>query len=487
MVAPVQRRFAALAALGALLCAGAAHADTVVLTNGRRVAVQSASRENGKVVCETAAGTLTFPESSVLRIETGGAAPQAARNPQADDVKIGLPAKDLSSDDAAVAQAVVHDGAIDLKALEDADSAASGGTPSDLARAIAAEAAASRFEFERNELGAALSHAERALSFAPEQVSLLLNVAYLHLRRGEYADAMTFLERAKKNAPDSVDAARLTGWADYGLNKLPEAVAEWKRAQQLAPDPQVAQALARAEHESEAETGYRESHSAHFEVRFYGSAATDLAFAMETVLEEDFSQISSVFNYQPDQPISVLLYTEEAFADITRAPAWAGAINDGKIRIPVQGLQTVTPQLAGVMKHELTHSFITAMTHGRAPIWLQEGLAQWMQGSRSGESATKLLAIYDAHQEPSLVVLSDSWLQLPADQATNAYAWSLAVIEALETGGPDDLDRVLTLLGSDVPPEAAFQQVFRMSYADLISGAANYLRQVYAPSPQAQR
>ena len=478
-----------MAALAALLCAGAAHADTVVLTSGRRVVVQSASRENGKVVCETAAGTLVFSESAVLRIETGGAGPQtaAARNPQADDLKIGLPAKDLSAGEAAAADAVVHGGAIDMKALEEADSAASGGTPQDLARAIGAEMAASRFEFEHNELAAALAHAERALDFAPEQVPLLLNVAYLHLRRGEYADSVEFLERAKKNAPDSVDAARLTGWADYGLNKLPEAVAEWKRAQQMAPDPQVAQVLAKAEHESEAESGFRESHSAHFELRFYGNAVSDLAFAMQTVFEEDFTQISSVLNYQPGQPISVLLYTDQAFADITRAPAWAGAINDGKIRIPVQGLQTVTPQLAAVMKHELTHSFLTAMTHGRAPIWLQEGLAQWMEGKRSEESANKLLAIYDAHQEPSLAVLSDSWMQLPTDVATNAYAWSLAVVEAFQVGGPDDLNRVLALLGSDVPAETAFRQVFRMSYADLISGAADYLRQTYAPLPQSRR
>ena len=34
----------------------------------------------------------------------------------------------------------------------------------------------------------------------------------------------------------------------------------------------------------------------------------------------------------------MVLYTQQAFADITRAPGWVGALNDGRIRVPVQGL-----------------------------------------------------------------------------------------------------------------------------------------------------
>ena len=53
----------------------------------------------------------------------------------------------------------------------------------------------------------------------------------------------------------------------------------------------------------------------------------------------------------------VLLYPNQDFRDITRAPNWVGALNDGKIRIPVSGLTQMTPDLARVLKHELTHSF----------------------------------------------------------------------------------------------------------------------------------
>ena len=45
------------------------------------------------------------------------------------------------------------------------------------------------------------------------------------------------------------------------------------------------------------------------------------------------------------------------------------------------GTDEVTPDLARVLKHELTHSFVGQKTHGRAPTWLQEGIAQWMEGT----------------------------------------------------------------------------------------------------------
>jgi hypothetical protein len=41
--------------------------------------------------------------------------------------------------------------------------------------------------------------------------------------------------------------------------------------------------------------------------------------------------------YEPTQNIVVILYTQKEFVDITEAPSWVGALNDGKFRIPVGG------------------------------------------------------------------------------------------------------------------------------------------------------
>ncbi len=134
----------------------------------------------------------------------------------------------------------------------------------------------------------------------------------------------------------------------------------------------------------------------------------------------------------------MILYTDQTFADITRAPSWAGAINDGRIRIPVQGLTSVTPDLARVLKHELTHSFVGQKTHGRAPTWIQEGVAQYMEGRRSVMSAGSLAASAGQGTAPSLQALEGSWLGLSQYEASFAYAWSLAAVESIvQTGGDE--------------------------------------------------
>ena len=349
-----------------------------------------------------------------------------------------------------------------------------------VARAVAAESAASQFEFGRGDLVAALEHAERALAMSPEQVTLLLNVGYLHDRRGEYTVALDYLVRARRLTPDSPDVAKLAGWADYGLNQLEEAVAEWKRALQLRPDDETEKALEKAERDMEVEGKFREGESAHFVVRYDGAEAPDLGRAILPVLEDDFRDISTELRYTPLEPITVILYTNEVFADITQAPKWVGALNDGRIRLPVQGLTDVTPELAGVLKHELTHSFITGKTLGPLPCAvLQEGIAQWMEGKRSGGAAATIVALYDNHQEPSLTELEDSWMNLPSDYAVVAYAWSLAVVETMETTSPGDMELAARPPGRRAHDAAAARSALHMDYADLGSATAVYLRQTY--------
>ena len=198
---------------------------------------------------------------------------------------------------------------------------------------------------------------------------------------------------------------------------------------------------------------------------------------MLRALESDFDEISGALNYAPAQPIAVTLYTNEIFRDITRAPSWVGALNDGRIRVPVQGLDSVTPDLARTLKHELTHSFITEKTHGRSPTWLQEGAAQWMEGTRTNApAAAGLVALYDRHQDPSLTILEPLWLNLPAGFAAVAYEWSLAVVEAIEAASPGDLERILDRMDEGVSNENAVRTTLHLTYAELNTATADYLR-----------
>jgi hypothetical protein len=444
-------------------------ADIIVLKNGRRIVASNVKEAGEKISGETSAGSITVPASIVDHIEreAGGVSP-------VETLRLSRP--QTANNPSASAQTTE-----DPAFLQQAGREAASGDAAAAARAAQLEAAAGGAEFARGNMDEALRHAERALGYEPESLALLLDAAYIRLRRAEYGPALDYLQRARKVAPDSVEVAKLAGWAYYGQNRLAPAVEEWRRAQKIQPDDEVAAALAKAERDLEAEREFREDGSEHFVLKYSGTAAPELARAILRQLEADFLSISATLNYDPSERIGVLLYTNQAFADITHAPSWVGALNDGRIRIPVQGLTSVTPELARVLRHELAHSIVGGKTRGRCPVWLQEGVAQWMDGSElSPGGAAKLLALFDRHQDPSLLLLEGSWMKFDQGFAGNAYGWSLAVVQSVaRAGGPTDIARLLEYVAVESDTETAVRSSLHLDYSGLAAFAADDLRKNY--------
>ena len=204
-----------------------------------------------------------------------------------------------------------------------------------------------------------------------------------------------------------------------------------------------------------------------------------------------FSAIESALNFTPPESIGVILYTQDAFMDITRAPSWAGALYDGRIRVPVRGLTAVNEELSRDLKHELTHSFIAQKTRSvcmalaascaiKAPTWIQEGLAQMMEGRRSGENAAALVQIYEQGHAVSLGELEADWTRMSRNEAQFAYSWALANVEYIvQADGMGDIERILDRIGAGMATEVALREVLHSDYNDLMQSTAEYLRKTY--------
>ena len=463
---------------------GAVVADTIYLKSGRKITATHVETENGQVSYETSAGRFSFPLSIVDRVVHEGSSSiptpgtpgdRAANLPIAPPNALATPVND------AVASAAVQDGSINVELLSKLESeAAANPTPTAVARVVAAESAAAQFEISVGDFPRAVDHYNVGLRFDPNNTPLLLEAAYLHLRRSEYTAASDLLDQARRNDPDSAEVAKLTGWAYYGLNRAADAVTQWKRAMELNPDEETQHALEKAERDAKEEAEYHEGETPHFRLKYNGKAAPELAEEVLRTLESEYREISAALNYDPPEPIGVILYTNQTFMDITRAPSWVGALNDGRLRVPVEGLSSMTDELARVLKHELTHSFVGQKTGGRCPVWLQEGIAQYMEGKRSRNNAGSLTAAYERHMEVSLLSYETSWLSLPRDAATIAYAWSLAVVETIMTvDGIGDLERILERLAAGSSTEDAVRAVLREDYAELMLSTAQFLRKAY--------
>src|SRR6266852_2256346 len=475
------RLYLVLAVSLSLLVARDARADTIVLKNGRRIVALSVAVEGDKVRYLTSAGELALPKSIVDHIEKGGPA-QMPASPSAGAANLAItpPSVEASGANAAVESGAVHDGVIDRDFLATMASEAQSGAAGANHKAALAYHAVAQFELSRGDMERALNDERTALTYAPEDAGILLNVADLHLRRRENKQGLDYLERAQRVAPNNPDVSKLAGWAYYGMNKLNQAVAEWQRSLALRPDPEVQAALDKALRDKQEEENYRENESSHFTLRYSGEAEPGLAHEVLRALETHFAAIESELIYTPPEPIGVILYTQQAFADITSAPGWIGALNDGRIRVPVQGLKQLTPELSRVLKHELTHSFVRQKTRANAPTWIQEGLAQWMEGKRGGEMAGALVQNFEQKQARSLSELEGSWIQLPVDKAAYAYAWALATIEYIvQVDGMGDMERILDRIATGSATETAVRDVLRNDYAELMQATVHYLRKSY--------
>ena len=476
-------RLAASIAALLLLVVSSSTADTIVLKNGHRIVATSVTEDASHVTYQTPAGQMSVPKSIVLRIErdnfTYSSASSASSEPPVSAPQIE-PVRGYED----VARLAVHDDAIDFAYIARLETDARSGSAVAIEKVAAAHYAAAQFLIGKGNPDDAIDQYRQALVFAPDNVGLLLNLAVLDLRESQFTAALDPLEHALRVTPPSSPAAagifKLMGWAYYGANKTQQAIEEWKNAQQVRQDPEVERALEKAERDQAEEESYRQGETAHFALKYYGGATPDLAREILRVLEDDFRDLESQLDYTPPEQIGVILYTEQSFEDITRAPGWVGALNDGRIRIPVQGLSAVTPDLARVLKHELTHSFVGQKSHGRAPTWLQEGVAQWMEGRRSGANAGALLDAVAQGAMPPLSAFEGSWMGLSGNSASFAYAWSLAVVESIiQAGGVTDISRLLDRIAAEPSTEAALRDTLHSSYADLQQQTAAYLRHEY--------
>jgi len=384
----------------------------------------------------------------------------------------------------AVRNEVIKEGVVDSGYITAAEAQARSGGPAAVRRAALAHFAAAEFEMSQGQIDRAIEHYEAMEEYSGQQRELLyaclVGHGYALLIKSEYSAALEPISRARKLMPAQPTAVMLAGWAHYRLNQTDEAIADLQSAEKLHPSISVENMLEKVKRDKDAEDNFREGESSHFVVRYHGGATRSLASEVIRVLEDQFVSLRDELHYTPHEPIAVILYTQEAFRDVTRAPGWTGAINDGKIRVPVQGVETVTPELTRILRHELTHSFVYQKTSGRAPTWLQEGLAQWMEGLRTDGNAAMLVAVFDQGQGQQLRYLDNTWMYLSSTQARYAYAWSLAVVEMIEAeNGSDGINRLLDAERTESSREAALREGLRLNVSNLDDATVQYLKKTY--------
>jgi Tetratricopeptide repeat len=472
-------RVSVILVLSCTLLAGfetVASAEVIHLKNGRTIWADHVRQTDAQVEYDVGDDTYAIPKSLVDHIDAGGVSPAYA-SPGAKDVS-DLPAfapRDHSLPDSSLLEKVIRDGHPDDQALIALEQS------KDPQIIAAGYFLAGKTEFERGDFPKARDYLDTALRFDGNNPSALNYYAALLAKTGHAPEALSYAERAVKVAPDSPDTLAILGYVQYAADRNQDAIQTLKHSLELRPDPHVKALLEKAERDAAVQTDYSERESNHFTLHYEGERTSD-AFRTQllAVLESHYEDLVRELGISPRNSIPVVLYTTQTFFDVTQAPSWSGAINDGKLRIPVQGLTSVTPQLAQVLKHELAHSFINQISAGRCPQWLNEGIAQLVEPKKISHGR-ELAELYRQQHEIPLNMLEGSFVRFSPAQAAVAYEESLAAAQFInESSGMIDLQRILERIGQGDSPEVSLRSILHSDYGQLEADLGKYLVDKYS-------
>jgi tetratricopeptide (TPR) repeat protein len=435
-------------------------ADVIYLNNGNILLVEKAWEEGEEVKYQTRSGIQSLPKSSVreIRQQKPAASPAGRRwvrvSPDDEGTKNAPPASAPAVAGAAGGAAISQETLIRLRSNLNAD-------PSDAtakAELVHALNSVASLQVSQGNLASAQSSLEEALRLDRRNPVLLSNLATIDLRSGNYQRAESLLMECLQIDRKEPWIHYLLGETYYRQEKISQAISQWQEGLQLGPNEAISKRLEKAERESGVHKELGALKSVHFILR-YDKKASDYALGEQilTVLEDLHRRLSNALISQAPETVAVILYPDQAYFDITRAPGWTGGMFDGKIRIPIRGLRSVTPELKAILAHELTHCFMAALPGRGSPTWFLEGIAQVQEGRSAAKDKKALAQLHQADRLIPLENLKGSFLELPAAEADLAYTESLSAVEYLiGRFGHSAIRELLSLMAQNHHFENAF-------------------------------
>ena len=300
------------------------------------------------------------------------------------------------------------------------------------------------------------------LRLEPRNVRLMLGAAVAANLMGRAEEARQQLVAVLQLQPAFTDASILLGQILYRDADLAGAIQVCEQALIHAPDNQILTInLENWRKEIALHDKFTQRLGDHFTVMFEGPKEEALAGKISEMLEASYWRIGSALGAYPNGILTVVLYTNEQFRDVTRSPTWAVASFDGRIRVPMRGAVENPRELERVLAHEFTHALIYSIAPRGVPQWLNEGLAQLFEperGSQTPDLTGPMIPL--SRLERTFEGLDDA-------QARLAYDQSVGAAQALvDRAGMTGVLNLLSFVGQGVPFAEAFERAAFVGYAE---------------------
>lgn len=172
--------------------------------------------------------------------------------------------------------------------------------------------------------------------------------------------------------------------------------------------------------------------STHFLIFIDNEKDEILRHYIPLVVEEIYKEVGEIFNYYPESKIRIEIYSDrETFSKATTLKEHE-VLRTGIVGVSkFNKLMLLTPRILvqgynwkGTLRHEFIHYIVSAITFDQTPVWLQEAIARYFDGS--GISIPHLYLLKKRIEEDRIISLEEmhpSIAKLPSDEdAALAFA-----------------------------------------------------------------
>jgi tetratricopeptide (TPR) repeat protein len=207
------------------------------------------------------------------------------------------------------------------------------------------------------------------------------------LEAWRFHDAAVALAALQKSAPSAPETIYLTGYQNFLTGDYAGAVKALSTAAQAAPGtPEIRSLLELATAARDAVKDHLEERSAHVIIRYAPEDAVLMPYARDA-LEAAYAALHADLGFEAELPIRVEFYRTPSDLAAVSSLSVAEVARTGTIALCKWArLMVTTPRALAygypwldTINHELVHYAVSSLTNDRAPVWLQEGLAKFLE------------------------------------------------------------------------------------------------------------
>jgi tetratricopeptide (TPR) repeat protein len=225
-----------------------------------------------------------------------------------------------------------------------------------------------------------------AVSGGARVASDAANVEHLY-SEWRFADADRALAALVKSRPSDPGTMLAKGYERFMAGDFRAAVAEYKAAAGAGAIPSsLKEMIDLAADSAKVVDGYHERKSKHFVFRFPAEDTVLADYGLDT-LEAAVAALSSDLGFVPTRPIPVDILRGSADLAAMTSLTEAEIERTGTVAVSKWSrIMLISPRAMRLgyewqdsLSHEFIHYVVAALTHDRAPVWLQEGLAKFLE------------------------------------------------------------------------------------------------------------